>query len=74
MIGRKIKEIRLLTDKECFDNGWDDAGERSAVLVLDDDTILYASCDYEGNSPGAIFGTDKNGKDMFTVYPEEAKS
>tara|TARA_R100001594_G_scaffold77050_2_gene111695 strand:+ start:1588 stop:1800 length:213 start_codon:yes stop_codon:yes gene_type:complete len=70
MIGRKIKNIRLLTDKELKDNYWDDSDERSAVIELDDGTILYASQDYEGNGPGAIFGTNKNGKDMFVVYPE----
>ena len=70
MIGRKIKNIRLLTDKELKDNFWNDSGERSAVIELDDGTILYASQDYEGNGPGAIFGINKNGKDMFVVYPE----
>ena len=69
MVGRTIKDVRLLTDKEMNDNYWD-SNERSAVLVLDDGTTLYASQDYEGNGPGAIFGTNKNGKDMFVVYPE----
>ena len=69
MIGRKIKNIRLLTDKELKDNFWNDSGERSAVIELDDGTILYASQDYEGNGSGAIFGTSKDGKEMFVVYP-----
>ena len=40
MIGRKIKNIRLLTDKELKDNYWDDGGERSAVIELDDGTTF----------------------------------
>ena len=67
---KNMPEVEFL---DIAENYWDDGSERSAVLELDDGTILYASQDYEGNGPGAIFGTDKNVKDMFVVYPEEEK-
>ena len=70
MVGQKIVSIDMMSDKDLSKEGWDGGGEVSAVLTLEDGTRLYASRDYEGNGPGAIFGTNKNGKDMFVVYPE----
>jgi len=55
MIGHTIVDVEMLSDKDMESEGWD-SNERSAVLILDDGTRLYASCDYEGNGPGAIFG------------------
>ena len=51
---------------------------KSAVLVLDNGDKIYASQDYEGNGPGALFGVrspekinKEDGARGFVVYPEE---
>ena len=73
MIGRKIIAVRLMNDKELEYEGWDDLGDEvSAVIILDNGDKIYASQDYEGNGPGALFGVGE-GKSGFVVYPEEGK-
>ena len=69
MIGRKIVGVRLMSDKEEEESFGNPGGEKSAVLELDNGEILYASQDYEGNGSGAIFGTSKDKKKFFVVYP-----
>ncbi len=64
IIGQKIKDIRMMTNKEMDHYGWD--GEKSAVIVLENGITLFASCDYEGNSAGAIFG--KHNKIDFILF------
>lgn len=58
VIGAKVVDIRKMTAKEMRAEYWD---ETTTVLVLDNGTKLYASRDEEGNGPGAIFGTNKEG-------------
>jgi hypothetical protein len=43
-----------MTEEEVEYEGWPGAGD-DTVLVLDDGTRVYASCDPEGNMPGALF-------------------
>jgi hypothetical protein len=52
--GRTIVDVRPMTDEEYEAEGWLGSGE-DTVLVLDDGTLVYASCDPEGNMPGALF-------------------
>jgi len=64
MEGRKIVKVRLQTETEMDSEGWN---KPSPVLELDDGTLLYPSRDYEGNGPGALFGTKDN--QAFRVLP-----
>jgi hypothetical protein len=59
LIGKKIVEVRQMTDEEVEYEGWPGAGD-DTVLVLDDGTRVYASCDPEGNMPGALFTRAKD--------------
>ena len=63
MIGKKVVEVRALTDVEMAYQGWEYGG--TTALVFDDGTIIFASCDDEGNGPGRMFGTTPDGKDIF---------
>jgi hypothetical protein len=52
LVGRKIKSVRWLTDKEVDSFGFN----RSAIILfLDDGTSLVPSRDDEGNDAGALF-------------------
>ena len=57
--GAKIVSIREMTKKEADKEGWELYGDGCRVLILDNGIKLYASQDYEGNGPGALFFTDK---------------
>lgn len=50
--GRKIIEVRLMTDEEQEEFDWDN---KSIVIFLDDGKCLFPSADDEGNNAGAIF-------------------
>jgi hypothetical protein len=63
LVGKKIIEVRQMTEEEVEYEGWPGAGD-DTVLVLDDGTRVYASCDPEGNMPGALFVRPK----LETVY------
>lgn len=52
--GRKIVDVRYLTDKEMDGLGWD---QSAIVIKLDNGELLWASQDDEGNGPGALFTT-----------------
>jgi len=67
VIGNKIVAVRPMTKAEMNEEYWD--GPVAVVLVLDNGTKLYASCDDEGNRPGALFGKDENGKSF--SYPRQ---
>jgi hypothetical protein len=54
LVGKKIIEVRQMTEEEVEYEGWPGPGD-DTVLVLDDGTRVYASCDPEGNMPGALF-------------------
>ena len=57
--GAKIVNIRDMTKKEAKAERWDLCRDGCRVLVLDNGIKLYASQDYEGNGPGALFFTEK---------------
>ena len=57
--GAKIVKIREMTKKEADAEYWDLSHNGCRVLVLDNGIKLYASRDYEGNGPGALFFTEK---------------
>lgn len=69
MLNATIKNIRLMTEDEMLDEGWE-YGQSPAVIELTDGTLIYPSCDPEGNGPGFLFGKDKSGQ-CFYIYPEE---
>ena len=58
--GAKIVNIREMTKKEADAEGWELYRNGCRVLVLDNGIKLYASQDYEGNGPGALFFTEKD--------------
>ena len=57
--GAKIVKIRDMNKKEADSEGWSLRHNGCRVLVLDNGIKLYASQDYEGNGPGALFFTEK---------------
>ena len=57
--GAKIVRIREMSKKEADAEGWELYHNGCRVLVLSNGIKLYASQDYEGNGPGALFFTDK---------------
>ena len=73
LVGRTIREVRLMTPDELAAEAWDAGpGDCPVALVLDDGTKLYASRDPEGNGPGALFGVDANGE-SFGIAPGSAR-
>lgn len=52
LVGRRIREVRYMTDEEADDMGWCD---KPVMIVLDDGTMLWPSKDDEGNAAGCIF-------------------
>lgn len=52
LIGRTIKQVSYLIPVEQEQLGWQ---RSSLVIQLDDDTLLFASADDEGNDAGALF-------------------
>ena len=71
LIGKKIIKIREMTRREADAEGWDLSHNGCRELELDNGIKLYASCDYEGNNPGALFC--RKGDKCFTVFPREDK-
>jgi len=67
-IGLKIVDIRWMTDEEREKEGWEKArSNNTAVLVLNDDSIVYASCDPEGNGSGFLFGCTKDDEHIYVM-------
>ncbi len=59
--GRKIVEVRYLTDEEASDMGWSRA---SLAIFLDDGSNLVPMSDDEGNDAGAL---GASWKDLQTI-------
>jgi hypothetical protein len=53
--GAMIVEARALTDLELEEMGWSDSPHPAYTLYLSNGLALTASCDEEGNGPGALF-------------------
>lgn len=52
LLGRRIVEVRYLTDAEMRDLAW---GRKALALILDDGNLICPVQDDEGNGPGALF-------------------
>lgn len=64
VIGKKIKEVRYMTDKELDYEGW---AAPCLVLVLEGGALLYPSKDSEGNGPGCLFMRNRKRKRSFVL-------
>lgn len=53
LVGRRIIAVDHLTDDEMNTMGWSRGGGE-VVLVLDDQSLLFAQSDEEGNNMGAM--------------------
>jgi len=67
MIGATVSKIRLMTNKELKAEGWEGTPvyHIPTVIEFNNGTRIYASCDDEGNGPGALFGINKAGESIF---------
>ena len=65
LVGRTIKQVRYLTEKEREHFGW---YSRPLALRLDDGTWLWPSSDDEGNNAGAFF-TSNSALEVIPVIP-----
>lgn len=54
LVGRKIVEIREMTDEELDREGWSAGGP--PVIVLEDGTTLFPAADQEGEGAGVLLG------------------
>jgi hypothetical protein len=71
--GLTITGVRYLTRTECVNEGWGETmGEYDAAvaLTLSDGSMIFASQDYEGNGPGAMFGRMRTGE-QFILSPAQ---
>lgn len=60
-VGKKIVQARYLSQKEADSLMWH---SRPVVFQMDDGSLMFPSCDDEGNDGGVIFGQTKDGKDI----------
>ena len=52
LVGKTIKEVRYMTQKECTDMMW---YNRPLAIFFTDGTYIFPSADDEGNDGGALF-------------------
>jgi len=64
MIGKKVVEVKLMSDAEVDDFGWH---QSTMVLVFDDGTEVFAASDEEGNGPGCLFGVEPDGSEFYVT-------
>jgi len=57
LVGQRVTEVRAMTEEEASAEGWGNSKD-TVVLVFEDGTKVYPSCDDEGNGPGVMFGED----------------
>lgn len=72
-IGLTIVGVQTLTARQLEEQGWEPSYNPAVCLVLSDGTRLFASQDYEGNGPGALFGLLRTGE-SFVVAPSEVSA
>jgi len=66
--GSKITKVRPMTDAEYNRELWvNDKNNPVYVLELDNGCQIFASCDYEGNGGGALFGHDSRTDKGFMI-------
>jgi hypothetical protein len=74
LIGKKITSVRPMLDEEYKNVGWsipDRNDEVSVIIELDDGTLLYPSCDGEGNNGGIVFGQYPNSGRQFRILKDD---
>lgn len=59
--GKTIVAVRSMTKQEIESEYWQHSKHNAIVIELSDGSIIYPSCDEEGNGPGALFGKDELG-------------
>ena len=64
IIGMKVTGIRRMTKHEMRHEGWE---KPTTVLELEEGVFLFASQDDEGNGPGTLFGSDKDGDGFYVM-------
>ncbi len=66
--GSKTTKVRSMTDA-AYKREYSDNEPHSPVYVLelDNGCQIFASCDYEGNGGGALFGHDSKTDKGFTI-------
>lgn len=64
IVGKKVKSVRKMTKKEMKTEGW---SSHATVIVFEDGSKVFASCDEEGNGPGCLFGMDEKGKGFYLM-------
>lgn len=69
--GKVVKTVRPMTNNEMHQEGWD--CHRPLLIEFTDGTLIYASCDEEGNGPGALFARDAEGAFFLQVSPKGAQ-
>lgn len=68
-VGLMIVGIRMMTNEELENEGWEDSyGRYPVVLILEDGGKIYASSDPEGNDSGCLFGIAGSGEEI-TIAP-----
>lgn len=58
MKGKMVKTVRFLDDAELEREGWE---RKTLAVEFTDGTLLFASCDDEGNDSGALFARKPDG-------------
>ena len=64
LVGKTIKHVQWMTNANAKEIGW---SNRPLLIVFDDDSIMFAQSDDEGNDGGALY-VDK-GKDEQYIFP-----
>jgi len=70
LIGKKIKDVRNMTEQELNAEGWD-TKSHVICLVFEDGTKVYPSADDEGNYGGLLFGITTKGKQVCHYVTEK---
>jgi hypothetical protein len=64
IVGKVVKTVRFLTNEELASEGW---ARDTAAIVFNDNSIVYAASDFEGNDGGALIALHKG--NSYDVYP-----
>lgn len=51
LVGKKIKAVQFMTEENAEQMMWD---ERPLLIVFEDNSLIFAQRDPEGNGPGAL--------------------
>lgn len=56
-LGKTIAKVRWMMKTELKEQGWEPR-DKVPVLILNDGSMIFPSCDEEGNAPGCLFGEE----------------